>query len=497
MKYLYYISGFVILIIISSCSGSRYYQGNPDGYTQDYDQQQMITYQQFYNDLSPYGDWINYDNYGYVWVPYQTNFRPYTNGYWVYTDYGWTWVSNYNWGWAPFHYGRWINDVGFGWMWVPGYEWAPAWVVWRGGGDYYGWAPLAPGMDINIGIGAIPYNDWTFVPRHYINSRRINNYYLNPSRNNIIINNTTIINNTNIINNQNDRTRRANYNPGPPVREVEETTGTRIRRYNLVNTNKPEGTQISNSSVRVFRPTVQQQPATSNPRPEKVKNLDEIRATRTAPVRQFPKDQTPQVLKDEAPVRNNRPGLTPERNNTEPSRVFPKTNENRPEGNRSVAPIQQNRNNPPANNRPQENKVPNNPPVRTFPNNPTAPVNEKPVEQQIRKSAPSNNQPQVNQHQDNTPVRTFTNPNPGVKQNEYKVNENKINSRPASTPEQMRKINEQQSTPAPQATPQRNSPTPQPVRRVIPRAVPSLETQRLQKNEKHDESVRTFNPQKK
>ena len=144
MKYLYYISSLFLIIAISSCSSTRYYQSNPNGYSQNYDQQQTITYQQFYNDLSPYGDWINYGNYGYVWVPFQANFRPYyTNGYWVYTNYGWTWVSNYNWGWAPFHYGRWINDIRFGWMWVPGYEWAPAWVSWRGGGDYYGWAPLS------------------------------------------------------------------------------------------------------------------------------------------------------------------------------------------------------------------------------------------------------------------------------------------------------------------------------------------------------------------
>ena len=410
MKYLFYISGFAIAIAISSCSSTRYYQSNPDGYRSNYDQRQMITYQQFYNDLSPYGDWINYGNYGYVWVPYQANFRPYyTNGYWVYTSYGWTWVSNYNWGWAPFHYGRWIDDMRFGWMWVPGYEWAPAWVTWRGGGDYYGWAPLAPGMDINISAGSIPYTDWTFVPRHYINSQRINNYYVDRSRNVTIINNTTIINNITIVNNQNNGTRRATYNQGPPVREVEQTTGTRIRRYNLVTTNKPEATQISNSSVRLFRPTVNQQPSNSNPRPEKIKSLDEIRATHSAPVREFPKDQTPQVLKNEPPIRDNTPALTPERNNSQPARVFPKTNENPPAENHPVAPTD-NRNNHPSDSYPQENKPTNNSPVRVFPNNPTPPVNEKPADHEIKRSTQSNDQPQANPTQNNKPVRTFSNP---------------------------------------------------------------------------------------
>ena len=105
-----------------------------------------VSYQSFYDQLSPYGNWINYPGYGYVWMPNTgPDFQPYaTNGNWIYTNAGWTWASNYSWGWAPFHYGRWFYENGYGWMWVPGNEWAPAWVSWRGGGDYYGWAPLVP-----------------------------------------------------------------------------------------------------------------------------------------------------------------------------------------------------------------------------------------------------------------------------------------------------------------------------------------------------------------
>ena len=87
---------------------------------------QTINFQVFYDDLSPYGNWIESPDYGYVWRPRINGFTPYsTNGYWVLTDYGWTWVSGYSWGWAPFHYGRWYYDPFHGYVWVPGYEWGP------------------------------------------------------------------------------------------------------------------------------------------------------------------------------------------------------------------------------------------------------------------------------------------------------------------------------------------------------------------------------------
>ena len=90
-----------------------------------------ISYQTFYDELSPHGRWIDYPDYGYVWTPNMgPDFYPYsTGGHWVWTDdYEWMWVSDYSWGWAPFHYGRWFHDPFYGWMWVPGYDWSPAWV---------------------------------------------------------------------------------------------------------------------------------------------------------------------------------------------------------------------------------------------------------------------------------------------------------------------------------------------------------------------------------
>jgi hypothetical protein len=105
----------------------------------------------FQSDLSPYGTWAVDDNYGTVWVPNSTvvggDFAPYqTSGHWALTDDGeWLWVSDYSWGYIPFHYGRWLWIDGRGWSWIPGRAYASSWVVWRVGGDgYIGWAPMPP-----------------------------------------------------------------------------------------------------------------------------------------------------------------------------------------------------------------------------------------------------------------------------------------------------------------------------------------------------------------
>ena len=101
-------------------------------------------HQDFRDALSPYGSWVGTAEYGQVWVPSTAvvgaDFTPYySGGRWNYTDYGWTWVSDYHRGWAPFHYGRWHVIGNYGWCWIPGRVWGPAWVHWRAGGGYVGW----------------------------------------------------------------------------------------------------------------------------------------------------------------------------------------------------------------------------------------------------------------------------------------------------------------------------------------------------------------------
>ena len=100
----------------------------------------------FYDRLSSYGHWTNTPEYGRVWVPdgVASDFRPYYDGHWAYTDWGWTYASTAPWGWACYHYGRWGYGAGLGWYWLPGTTWGPAWVDWRYGGGYVAWAPLGP-----------------------------------------------------------------------------------------------------------------------------------------------------------------------------------------------------------------------------------------------------------------------------------------------------------------------------------------------------------------
>ncbi|MBK8139999.1 MAG: hypothetical protein IPK57_02620 [Chitinophagaceae bacterium] len=221
---------------------------------QYYDGQREVSYQTFYDELSPYGRWIDYPGQGYVWVPDAgPDFRPYsTNGHWVWTDdYEWMWVSDYDWGWGPFHYGRWDHDPFYGWYWVPGYEWSPAWVAWRDGGDYYGWAPIRPGINIsinfNIGRYSPPYDFWCFAPRRYIASPRIHDYYIDRRRNVTIINQTVIINNYNYSRNI--------FRTGPRRADVEIYTG-RITPVRFRDSYQPGRTQFRNNEVSVYRPNI-------------------------------------------------------------------------------------------------------------------------------------------------------------------------------------------------------------------------------------------------
>ncbi|MDP9047125.1 MAG: hypothetical protein M3N14_03250, partial [Bacteroidota bacterium] len=223
-----------------------------------------ISNQEFYDYLQPYGTWVEDPEYGDVWVPeVAEDFRPYASrGHWVLTDYGNVWVSGYPWGWATFHYGRWRYDDFYGWEWIPGNEWAPAWVRWRHGGGYYGWAPLMPGISITLSFGRgyrEPDNYWVCAPQEYVNSVNVYNYYAPPSRSVTIIRNTTIINNTYVNNNQ-------TYIAGPRPQEVREATHQNVRVYSVNNVSRPGNPTINNNSLNIYRPAVQRSP---DARPER------------------------------------------------------------------------------------------------------------------------------------------------------------------------------------------------------------------------------------
>ena len=111
-------------------------------------------YSLFYDRLAPLGRWLDVKGYGYCWRPTITvsGWRPYVDGCWVWSSLGWAWQSNEPFGWATYHYGRWVNLSRYGWVWAPGSEWAPAWVAWRQSRDCVGWAPLPPEPGICSGV---------------------------------------------------------------------------------------------------------------------------------------------------------------------------------------------------------------------------------------------------------------------------------------------------------------------------------------------------------
>jgi hypothetical protein len=131
----------------------------------------------FFEGLAPHGDWFPVEPYGWVWAPDVVDYswRPYTVGWWAWVEpYGWTWISEEEFGWAVYHYGRWVHLEDFGWVWVPGATWAPAWVQFRFGDGWVGWAPRPPepGWRLDLAFDARAWNvefgvgtyAWTFVP---------------------------------------------------------------------------------------------------------------------------------------------------------------------------------------------------------------------------------------------------------------------------------------------------------------------------------------------
>ncbi|HTN16107.1 MAG TPA: DUF6600 domain-containing protein [Chitinophagaceae bacterium] len=225
------------------------------------------SYQDFYDGLAPYGQWIQDAQYGYVWLPdVADDFRPYyTNGYWANTQYGNTWVSDYDWGWAPFHYGRWTYDNYYGWLWIPDTEWAPAWVSWRSSNDYYGWAPMGPGINININLGRIPVDWWVFINPGYFYDRSFYRYCNNDfSFRRGVYSRTSIINYTYIDN-------RTTYYTGPRADDYYQHTGRRPSMFNIDNNNRRGATRVKGDRISVYRPDMRN---TAGASPTRVANTD-------------------------------------------------------------------------------------------------------------------------------------------------------------------------------------------------------------------------------
>lgn len=111
----------------------------------------------FYSTLQPYGTWIQVAPFGQVWQPtvLKTNrsWRPYCDGgRWTWQNNAWQWQSEYEWGWAAFHHGRWMLNNKTGWVWVPGRDWSPGWVSWRRTSEQYSWAPMPVEKSLYVNV---------------------------------------------------------------------------------------------------------------------------------------------------------------------------------------------------------------------------------------------------------------------------------------------------------------------------------------------------------
>ena len=245
------------------------------------DQPAPVTVNYFYDSLAPYGSWVDVEGYGRCWQPTvvvaNAGWQPYCDhGHWVFTDAGWYWISDYSWGWAPFHYGRWFHHARFGWCWAPDTVWGPSWVTWRYSGDYCGWAPLPPftafvsgigftyrgaavGVDFNFGLGA---NFYTFVPTRNFCDPHPQRYRVASWQTAQIYNQTTVINNFDV-----DRGNRDFINHGIDPGKITAVTRTEIHPVAIRETATPvaRGEQLGRDgrTLMVNRPNFADHPSPS------------------------------------------------------------------------------------------------------------------------------------------------------------------------------------------------------------------------------------------
>jgi hypothetical protein len=176
--------------------------------------------------LTSCGSWVEVSGRGRCWHPASiaVGWRPYCDGYWVWTDSGWYWMSDEPWAWACYHYGCWMPDPAFGWVWVPGLEWGPAWVSWRSGGGYVGWAPLPPPRAALVVSSA-----FVFVELSHFHER------VRPTA--VIVNNASVIARTAVVNNPHREnrvvvegvTRTVVFNEGPGLAAVQKATANQVK----------------------------------------------------------------------------------------------------------------------------------------------------------------------------------------------------------------------------------------------------------------------------
>lgn len=244
-----------------------------------------VTVDVFYEALQPYGTWIKAND-AWCWRPTacvtDPNWRPYCDrGHWVWTDSDWCWQSDYSWGWAPFHYGRWTFCEGFGWIWQPDTCWSPAWVSWRECDSHFGWAPLPWGCRYDVGLGfwfhgrhwgvdcgfGLGFGNFIFCERDHFCDHSLRGHVLHRHDNAAVFNRSQLVNNTVIGANN-----RVVVN-GPKFEHVQKFSATPIKQLHIDDAHVKVGDSLAHAgredrkggTIQMFRPTLK---ATTTHTPE-------------------------------------------------------------------------------------------------------------------------------------------------------------------------------------------------------------------------------------
>ena len=315
-----------------------------------------------YGDLDEYGTWSQDPEYGPVWYPTSVPYgwQPYSTGHWAYVQpWGYTWVDDAPWGFAPFHYGRW-SQRGDRWGWFPGPPavrpvYSPALVAFVGG------APGGGGISIGISFGGggggggisawfpigvgEPYIPWYRCSPHYAQQVNVTNVNVNVIRNVTVVNNyntyinKTVINNTTIKNTTVNNTVVNNFNysnrravTAVPINAV--ASGAPVARQ-MIRLNAQQQQQVAQAPISI-RPTAPQ-PVAAHPSLVPVSNVARpvMRPTLMTPTGQPARAVASPVVA--RPVAVNR---------LPPARIMPQTPPPPPA---APKPVQQNRVNQPVN----------------------------------------------------------------------------------------------------------------------------------------------------
>jgi hypothetical protein len=453
-----------------------------------------------YEDLDDNGDWRPDPGYGNVWYPrVNVGWAPYRDGHWAWIDpWGWTWVDDEPWGYAPFHYGRWVSIRGR-WGWIPGPVevrpvYAPALVVFVGGGGHFGgnmgWFPLGPR---EVYVPSYP------VSRGYVNRVNVSNTTVNVTQvtnvyNTTIVNKTTVINNVTYVNKNVSGAVTAvpqqAFTSGQPVSHVAVRVNARDLSSAPVNA-RAVVAPTSNSVLGVHANTANRVAAP----PAAVANRAVVAkvAPPPAPVSFAARQQVmaahpgqPIARQDLARLRPaNTPAAQPQVRQAPPGKPATPTI-GRPMNQPASAPVNQPANRPAV--QPTIYERPGATPVqpnRPAPNNPPTPSN-RPFEPPARNDRPAAqpNRPEPTQPQPSQPQPNNNRPEP----NRPQMNQPPANNRPAEPPARNdRPTAQPNNRPEPQqhtAPPQAHPAQPQP-RPLTPEEKKKQDEQRKQDQKPH------------